>query len=132
MASLRLKAALFAALLAFAGGCATSSGTKYINLDASDPSIVITSRGVKLNDKYVDPKKIPAVLEEFEVPKDRVICMRIDDINDFDGGVARGMKQLLARHGWSRSAIVTKEHAESWSRNPYTLEEMKRGFRRIE
>ena len=104
-----------AALLAAAAcGCATSK-MKYLNLDASNPSIEIAHQGIKLNGEYIDPFEIPKILERFEIPKKRVINIRVSDPMQFDGRTAMSLKKLLARHGYSRTALVTKESAEAWS-----------------
>lgn len=109
-----LRAAFALLLAAVACGCATSK-VKYLNLDAHNPSIEIAPQGIKLNGEYIDPYEIPKILERFEIPKKRVINIRISDPMQFDGRTAMSLKKLLAMHGYSRTALVTKENAEAWS-----------------
>ena len=105
-------AALAAVVLA--GGCATQRFT-YLNLDASNPSIEIAPTGIKVNGEFVDPYEIPKILKQFEIPTNRVISIRISEPKQFDGRTAMALKKLLASAGYSRTALVTKEFAESWS-----------------
>ena len=51
-------------------GCAT--GPKEIVLDAAHPSIQYSMLGFKLGDRFVDPNKIPRILEDYDVSKDSV------------------------------------------------------------
>ena len=107
---------ILVSVLAFSG-CSTTDAT-YINLDASHPSLEIDGSRVKFNGEYIDPYKVPKILEQFEVPKDRVINIRITKKEDFSRRDAMALKRLLAMHGYKRSAFVTAEHAESWSVGP--------------
>ena len=108
------KMAAAALLAAATSGCATSK-VKYLNLDASNPSIEIAPQGIKLNGEYIDPYEVPKILERFEIPKKRVINIRITDPMQFDGRTAMAFKKLLARSGYTKTALVTKESAEAWS-----------------
>ena len=115
--AVRAAALSFLASVLALSGCSTTDAT-YINLDASHPSLEIDGSRVKFNGEYIDPYKVPKILEQFEVPKDRVINIRISKIEDFSGRDAMALKRLLAMHGYKRTALVTAEHAESWSIGP--------------
>lgn len=92
-------------------GCA--SGPTEIGLDAARPSIRYSANGFLVGDKYVNPRRVPKLLEEFEVPHDRVIHILIDEGAERDLKPARAFMGLLAHHGYTRSVLVTRKHADS-------------------
>lgn len=92
-------------------GCTT--GPKEIVLDAAHPSIQYSMLGFRLGDRFVDPNKIPRILEDYDVPKDTVIHILIDEDAERDLKTARAFMGLLAHHGYRRSVLVTKKRAES-------------------
>lgn len=92
-------------------GCAT--GPKEIVLDAAHPSIRYSVDGFLVGDKFVEPKRIPGMLESFDVPRDRVIHILVDEDAERDLKPARAFMALLAHHGYSRSVLVSKKKTES-------------------
>ena len=92
-------------------GCTT--GPKEIVLDAAHPSIQYSMLGFKLGDHFIDPNKIPRILEDYGVPKDSVIHILIDEDAEHDLKPARAFMGLLAHHGYRRSVLVTKKRADS-------------------
>jgi branched-subunit amino acid transport protein AzlD len=92
-------------------GCAT--GPKEIVLDAAHPSIRYSVNGFLVGDRFVEPKRIPGMLESFDVPHDRVIHILVDEDAERDLKPARSFMGLLAHHGYSRSVLVSKKKTES-------------------
>ena len=92
-------------------GCTT--GPKEIVLDAARPSIRYSVNGFLVGDRFVDPNRIPRMLEDFEVPHDRVIHILVDEDAERDLKPARSFMGLLAHHGYRRSVLVSKKKAES-------------------
>ena len=84
-----------------------------IVLDAAHPSIRFSSQGFLIGERYVDPRKVPSILESYDVPHDRVIHILIDEEAE------RDLKP--AHDGYRRSVLVSKKRAESHVR---TEEEM--------
>ena len=92
-----------------------------IVLDAAHPSIRYSSQGFLIGERYVDPRKVPSILESYDVPHDRVIHILIDEEAERDLKPARAFMGLLAHDGYRRSVLVSKKRAESHVR---TEEEM--------
>ena len=92
-------------------GCAT--GPKEIVLDAAHPSIRYSVDGFLVGDTFVEPKRIPGMLESFDVPHDRVIHILVDEDAERDLKPARSFMGLLAHHGYTRSVLVSKKKTES-------------------
>ncbi len=92
-----------------------------IVLDAAHPSIRYSAHGFLIGERYVDPRRVPAILKSYDVPTDRVIHILIDEEAERDLKPARAFMGLLAHDGYSRSVLVTKKRAESHVR---TEEEM--------
>jgi len=91
-------------------GCASQHAT--LDLDAQHPSIRVAPDGVLVGDRYVDPRDVPEILEDFDIPHDRVIHIRIDnEVTDL--GPARFLMGTLGNAGYTRPVLVTKRHAES-------------------
>ena len=101
-------------------GCASNDYGDIV-LDAAHPSIRYSTQGFLVGERYVDPKKVPAILKSYDVPTDRVIHILIDEEAERDLKPARAFMALLAHDGYSRSVLVTKKRAESHVR---TEEEM--------
>ena len=98
--------------------CVIGSGctsTRVIGLDAARPSIRYSTRGFLVGDRYIDPRKIPGLLESYDVPHDRVIHILIDEEAERDLSRARMFMGMLAGAGYRRSVLVTKKRAESFS-----------------
>ena len=102
--------ALCAALLVC--GCASTRST--IELDALHPSIRQSANGVLIGNVYVRPEKVPAYLDDFDIPHDRTIHILLDD-DVRDLRPARFLMACLAKAGYTRPVLVTKRHAEAVS-----------------
>ena len=105
--------------------CTGCVSTDYgdIVLDAAHPSIRYSLQGFLIGERYVDPKRVPAILESYDVPHDRVIHILIDAEAEHDLKPARLFMGLLAHNGYRRSVLVSKKRAES---HVLTEEEMQR------
>ena len=91
-------------------GC-MSSGISEIELDADNPSIRYSTQGFLIGEKFVNPNKIPGLLEDFEIPKSRTIHILVDEDAERDLAKARAFMKLLAHHGYRRSVLVTKQRS---------------------
>ena len=90
-------------------GCASQ---QTIVLDAADPSIRMSAQGVRFGDRLVSPDEVVEVLEDADIPHDRVVHILLDpDVKDL--GPARTLMGYLSRAGYTRPVLVTKRHAES-------------------
>ena len=101
-------------------GCASNDYGDIV-LDAAHPSIRYSAQGFLIGERYVDPRKVPSILESYDVPHDRVIHILIDEEAERDLKPARAFMGLLAHDGYRRSVLVSKKRAESHVR---TAEEM--------
>ena len=100
-------------LLLFIGcavlGCATR---RTLELDAQHPAISYTTLGAKFGDELVKPEEVVDILEDYDVPHDRVIYIHLDpEVKDL--APARTLMGMLGRAGYTRPVLVTKRHAES-------------------
>lgn len=98
-------------------GC--SSPASVIQTDKSHPSLELDGNQVRCNGITVSPYDVPKILEEHGVRHDTLIHIRVN--GQQYTREAHLFRHVLARGGYSRSALVTKEHAEAWteaSRNP--------------
>ena len=102
--------AMFAVLAAFCAlcGCRTTST---IETGLAHPSLEIVGSGVKLHGRYVRPEDVPEILEEHGVKHDTVVHIRLYEFDRMHE--AQAFRRLLAHHGYKRTALVTKEHAEA-------------------
>ena len=90
-------------------GCTTH---RSLELDARHPAVRVSTRGVLFGDELVRPQEVPEILEDYDVPHDRVIHIRLDpDVKDLRPATA--VRVGLARAGYTRSILVTERHAES-------------------
>ena len=107
--------------------CTGCMATDYgdITLDAAHPSIRYSMQGFLIGERYVDPAKVPSILESYDVPHDCTVHILIDE--DAEGNLrpARAFMGLLAHSGYTRSVLVSKKRAESHART----EEETRGGR---
>lgn len=92
--------------------CGCSTVHRSIQVDAREPSLRVTTKGVMLGNEYVDPYEVADILEDFDIPYDRTIHIRIDnDVTDLMP--SRTLMGLLAKAGYTSPVLVTKRHAES-------------------
>ena len=90
-------------------GCATH---RTLELDAKHPAVSVSTLGVKFGDELVRPEEVPGILEDYDVPHDRVIHIQLEpDVRDLMP--ARTLMGYLSRAGYTRPVLVTHQHAES-------------------
>ena len=118
LASIMAGTVLYMCLLN--AGCA--SGPREIVLDAAHPSIRYSVDGFLLGDRFIDPAKLPELLEDYEVPHDRVIHILVDEEAERDLRPARIVMGMLAHKGYRRSVLVSKKRAESRVRTEEEIE----------
>ena len=100
-------------LLLFLGcvalGCTTH---RTLELDAQHPAVSVCTLGVKFGNELVEPEEVPGILEDYDVPHDRVIHILLDpEVKDLLP--ARTLMGYLSRAGYTRPVLVTRRHAES-------------------
>lgn len=97
-------------VLAFAAaGCMTR---RTITLDAQNPAVRVSVNGVLFGDTFVKAAEVPEILDDYDVPRERVIHIFLDkDVKDLRE--ARFLMGMLAKAGYTRSVLVTKRHSES-------------------
>ena len=97
------------AVLLFCAGCAAH---RTLELDAHHPAVRVTTQGVLFGEEHVEPTEVAEILEDYDVPHDRVIHILLDeDVKDLKP--ARFLMACLGRAGYTRPVLVTKRHAES-------------------
>ena len=90
-------------------GCATQ---RTLELDAQHPAVSVCTLGVKFGDELVKPEEVAGIFEDYDVPHDRVIHIRLEsEVQDL--GPARTLMGCLSRAGYTRPVLVTHRHAES-------------------
>jgi len=90
-------------------GCTSQ---KALELDAENPAVRVSTQGVLFGDQLVQPTEVPEILEDYDIPHDRVIHILLDpDVKDLRP--ARFLMACLARAGYTRPVLVTKRHAEA-------------------
>ena len=90
-------------------GCTTH---RTLELDARHPAVSVTTLGVKFGDELVRPEEVPEILEDYDVPHDRVIHIQLEpDVKNLMP--ARTLMGYLSRAGYTRPVLVTHQHAES-------------------
>lgn len=90
-------------------GCTTH---RTLELDAQNPAVRVKVDGVLFGDTYVKIDEVPDILEDYDVPHDRVIHIGLDD-DVRDLRPARLLMNYLAKAGYDRPVLVTKRRAES-------------------
>ena len=91
-------------------GCTTH---RTLELDAKNPAVRVSTRGVLFDDAYVAPARVPELLADYDVPRDRVIHILLDpDVRDLRP--ARFLMACLRKGGYTRPVLVTARHAESF------------------
>ena len=104
-----MSKALLLLLGCIALGCTTH---RTLELDAKHPAVSVTTLGVKFGDELVKPEEVPGILEDYDVPHDRVIHILLDpEVKDLLP--ARTLMGYLSRAGYTRPVLVTRQHAES-------------------
>ena len=90
-------------------GCTTR---RTLELDARHPAVSVSTLGVKFGDELVKPEEVAEILEDYDVPHDRVIHIQLEpDVRDLMP--ARTLMGYLSRAGYTRPVLVTHQHAES-------------------
>ena len=90
-------------------GCATH---RTLELDAKHPAIEVSTLGIKFGNELVQPEEVSEILEDYDVPHDRVIHILLNpEVKDLRP--ARTLMGYLSRAGYTRPVLVTKRHAES-------------------
>ena len=90
-------------------GC-TSART--VVLDSENPSVRVSTRGILFGDEPVRPDEVAEILEDCDIPHDRVVHILLDpDVRDLTP--ARTLMGYLSRAGYTRPVLVTKRHAEA-------------------
>ena len=106
----RWSAAVLLSACLLGGGCATASRT--LELDAQHPAVRVAVNAVYFGDRRVMPQEVPEILEDYDIPHDRVIHIRLDpDVKDLR--VSGFLMACLAKAGYTRPVLVTSRHAES-------------------
>ena len=91
-------------------GCTTH---RTLELDAKNPAVRVSTQGVLFGDAYVAPARVPEILADYDVPRDRVIHILLDpDVRDLRP--ARFLMACLRKGGYTRPVLVTARHAESF------------------
>ena len=93
-------------------GCATEQA---FALDTANPTIRYSTQGFLIGDRFVDPKKIPGILESQGVPRERTIHIQIDEEAERNLATPRSFMRFLASRGYTRSVIATKQHNGGFS-----------------
>ena len=96
-------------LACIALGCATH---RTLELDAKHPAVSVSPSGIKFGDELVQPEEVAEILEDYDVPHDRVIHIQLEpDVKNLMP--ARTLMGYLSRAGYTRPVLVTRQHAES-------------------
>lgn len=98
------------ALLLF-GGCASET---VFQTDKAHPSLELDGNRVLYEGEAVSPYDVAEILEDHGISHDTIIHIRVRQLDHLKE--AQAFRHVLARAGYNRTALVTKEHAESWSR----------------
>ena len=89
-------------------GCVSTSA---LELDAAHPSVRVSNQGVLIGERFVEPMDVVKTLKTYDIPRDRVIHILVDDdIRDLRE--ARMLMGVIAKSGYTRPVLVTKRHAE--------------------
>lgn len=91
-------------------GCVTDHEMKY---GVDNPILELSSLGLKFDGKYVDPKEVPELLEEYQIPHSATIHIGITQDVMQQLGPVRTFQAYLAKNGYRRSVMVTDMHGES-------------------
>lgn len=90
-------------------GCTTPQA---LELDADNTPIRVTTQGVLFWDESVAPTEVAEILDSYDVPHERAICILLDpDVKDLCP--ARYLMACMARAGYSSTVLVTQRHGEA-------------------
>ena len=89
-------------------GCAK----KTLELNAQHPAISYSVDGVKFDEKFVEPKEIPKILESYDVPHDRTIHILLEP-GTVNLKPARTLLYTIRRGGYPNVILVTSRHGDS-------------------
>ena len=104
-----MKFGLIISAVLCCAGCATH---RTLELDAKHPAVSVSPLGIKFGNEFVEPEEVARILEDYEVPHDRVIHIQLEpDVKDLMP--ARTLMGYLSRAGYTRPVLVTHQHAES-------------------
>lgn len=98
-------------MLPFMSGCTSTSAP--LEISAAHPSIRISTTGVYIGQKGVDPADIPRILKDYGIPGNRVIHILIEPEVERNLTPVRNFMGYLASHGYTRSVLVTRKRSES-------------------
>lgn len=90
-------------------GCAAP---RMVVLDAQNTMIHLARHGVEFDGRLVAPTEIVEILVDADIPKNRMVFIRVDD-DLTDLKPARELMELLRRAGYTRPMLATARHAES-------------------
>ena len=99
-------------LAALCCGCSTTS---VFETDKAHPSLEMDGNQVKCNGEVVSPYDVPKILEKHGVSHDTRIHIRINQLELEHAQAAHLFRHILARAGYSKTSLVTKQHADAWS-----------------
>lgn len=106
----RFLAFALPALLCLAGGGCMSR--RSLQFDAQNPAVRVSVSGLMFGEAYVKAAEVPEILDDYDVPRNRVIHIFLDkEVKDLRE--ARFLMAVLARAGYTRSVLVTKRHSEA-------------------
>lgn len=92
-------------------------------LDSEDPSVSVSTLGVKIGDNLVKPQEVVRALRDSDIPPTRVVHILLEpDVRDMKP--VRQFMNYLRANGYTRAILVTKRHAES-----HAVEKPRKGFR---
>ena len=90
-------------------GC---SSARTVVLDSANPSVRVSTRGVLFGEDLVRPEEVAEILEDCDIPHERVVHILLDpDVRDLTP--ARTLMGYLSKAGYTRPVLVTKRHAEA-------------------
>jgi len=90
-------------------GCTT---IRQVDVGAQDTMIHQTRSGLLFDNRKATPGEIVEILADAEIPRNRMIFIRVDDdITDLKP--ARQLMEVLRRAGYTRPMLATSRHAES-------------------
>lgn len=101
--------AVFCMCVVITCGC-TTGGT--LVLDPGNPAVTVSHDGIRFGDRKVDAREVAEILDDYSVPRNRTIHIRIDrSVKNLSG--ARFLMGCLAKAGYTRSILVTERQARS-------------------
>ena len=101
---------LHSAFFILLAGCSTTS---VFETDKAHPSLEMDGKYVKYEGNIVSPYEVPDILKQHGVSTKTIIHIRVNQLDHLRE--AQAFRHVLARAGYNRTALVTKEHAEAWS-----------------